>query len=422
MKDIYASLDLGNSTIKLVVGEIVGSTISVLFAKMIPTKGIRKGEITDEAAMSNAVLELVKEAENELETKISSVLLNIPTYHTRLYQNQGSCLISNSNQKITEEHIVKALNQSTRFERQEKEAVVSVIPVTYYFGNMASKEAPIGKYASSLYVDALIITTSKKMLYSYVRCVERAGLTVIDICVNAYSCAKEVFDEVYLQEGAVLIDIGYKTTGISFFEDGFLKFLTNVPMGGQYLTKKLAEAWEIPMAKAETYKIKYGTCNTLLSDEDVIHVTYKGDSVISHTQKELAQLLCQGVDEMMEAIKEQMKLINSGRRYETVIVGGGGELENIEDEASRILECPVRIYRPTTIGVRQMAYTANLGLIYYLAEQVRLTGKRQPSVVLPEMSNTMLARFKGLTKITGSTNHGEKKINKMLDVLFSEDE
>ena len=132
--------------------------------------------------------------------------------------------------------------------------------------------------------------------------------------------------------------------------------------------------------------------------------------------------MCQGVDEMMEAIKEQMKLINSGRRYETVIVGGGGELENIEDEASRILECPVRIYRPTTIGVRQMAYTANLGLIYYLAEQVRLTGKRQPSVVLPEMSNTMLASFKGLTKITGSTNHGEKKLNKMLDVLFSEDE
>ena len=422
MKDIYASLDLGNSTIKLVVGEIVNSTISVLFAKMIPSKGVKKGEIVDEGALSTAILELVREAEEELETKITSVLLNIPTYHTRLYQNQGSCLVSNTNQKIAEEHIVKALNQATRFDRSDKEAVVSVVPVTYYYGNMTSKEAPIGKYASSLYVDALIITTAKKMLYAYVRCVERAGLSVIDICVNAYSCAKEVFDEVYLREGAVLIDIGYKTTGISFFEDGYLKFLTNIPMGGQYLTKKLAEAWEIPMAKAETYKIKYGTCNTLLADEDVIHVTYKGDSVINHTQKELAQLLNQGVAEMMNAIKEQLNLINSGRRYETVIVGGGGELENIEDEASRILECPVRTYRPTTIGVRLMAYTANLGLIYYLAEQVRLTGKRQPSVVLPQVSNTMLARFKGLTKISSSSNNNDKKINKMLDVLFSEDE
>ena len=422
MRDIYASLDLGNSTIKLVVGEVVNSTISVLFSKMIPTKGIKKGEIVDEAILSKTLLELVKEAEEELEAKITSVLLNIPTYHTRLYQNQGSCLISNSNSKITEEHIVKALNQSTRFERSDKEAVISVIPVTYYYGNIASKEVPIGKYASSLYVDSLIITTAKKLLYAYVRCVERAGLSVIDICVNAYSCAKEVFDEVYLREGAVLIDIGYKTTGISFFEDGYLKFLTNIPMGGQYLTKKIADAWEIPMAKAETYKIKYGTCNTLLTDEDVIHVTYKGDNIISHTQKELAQLLCVGVEEIMDAVKNQMKLINSGRLYETVIVGGGGELENIEDVASRIIECPVRTYRPLTIGARQMAYTANLGLIYYLIEQTKLTGKRQPSIVLPELSNTMLARFKGLTKISNSGSHNEKKINKMLDVLFSEDE
>ena len=69
-----------------------------------------------------------------------------------------------------------------------------------------------------------------------------------------------------------------------------------------------------------------------------------------------------------------------------------------------------------------MAYVANLGLIYYLAEQTRLTGKRQPSVVLPELSNTMLARFKGLTKISNSGHHNEKKINKMLDVLFAEEE
>lgn len=422
MRDIYASLDLGNSTIKLVVGEFVNSKISVLFSKMVPSKGIKKGEIVDEAVLSQTILDLVKEAEEDLEAKITSVLLNIPTYHTRLYQNQGSCLVSNSNSKITEEHIVKALNQATRFERPDKEAIVSVIPVTYYYGNIASKEVPIGKYATSLYIDALIITTAKKLLYAYVRCVESAGLSVIDICVNAYSLAKEVFDEVYLQEGAVLIDIGYKTAGISFFEDGYLKFLTNVPMGGQYLTKKLAEAWEIPMAKAETYKIKYGTCNTLLSDEDVIHVTYKGDSIISHTQKELAQLLSEGVEEMMNAIKEQVKLINDGRHYDTFIVGGGGELENIEVVASRVLETRVKLYRPTTIGVRQMAYTANLGLMYYLAEQIRLTGKRKASIVLPEVSNTMLARFKGLTKVSNSTHQNDKKINKMLDVLFSEDE
>ena len=34
MKEIYASLDLGSSTIKLVVGELLNTNINVLFAKI----------------------------------------------------------------------------------------------------------------------------------------------------------------------------------------------------------------------------------------------------------------------------------------------------------------------------------------------------------------------------------------------------
>ena len=218
-----------------------------------------------------------------------------------------------------------------------------------------------------------------------------------------------------------MIDIGYKTTGISFFEDGYLKFLTNVPMGGHHLTKKVATAWEIPMAKAETYKVKYGTCNTLLSDEDVIHVTYKAKDVINRTQKDLAILLSEGVEELMKTVRDQIVMINNGRRYEVVIVGGGGELENIEDVASRILETPVRTYRPETIGARYMAYTANLGLIYYLSDRSKIFGKQAPSMTLPDVSHTMSARFKGLTK-TSSLNKHDKKISKVLDALFSEEE
>ncbi len=422
MKDIYASLDLGSSTFKLVVGELLNSNINVLFSKMVPSRGIVKGQITDEAAVSTTILQLVKEAEDDLDAKLESVILNIPTYHTRLYQNQGNCLVNAQDRKIAPQHIVKALNQATRFEKSDKEAVVSVIPVNYYYGTISTKEAPLGKMASSLYLDALIITTTKKMLYAYVRCVERAGLAVIDICVNAYSAAKEAFDQVYLQEGAILIDIGYKNTSIAFFEDGYLKFLTNVPSGGEQLTKKVADAWGIKMTRAETYKIKFGTCNTLLSDEDVIHVRYKGKDVTQYTQKDLAVLLSQGVSELMTQVKEQIMMINNGRRYEVVIVGGGGELENIEDVAGQVLECPVRTYRPTTIGARQMSYTSNLGLLYYLSDRAKLTGKPQPSMTLPETSHTMMARFKGLTKSQPASKHGDKKISRVLDVLFSEDE
>ena len=63
----------------------------------------------------------------------------------------------------------------------------------------------------------MIITTKKKLLYGYISAAEKAGVEVLDITINAYACAKEAFDAVYLQEGAILIDIGYRTSTVAFF-------------------------------------------------------------------------------------------------------------------------------------------------------------------------------------------------------------
>ena len=87
------------------------------------------------------------------------------------------------------------------------------------------KDIPIGEKSASLKVESLVITTKKKLLYSYINAVEKAGVEVLDITINAYACAKEAFDAVYLQEGAILIDIGYRSSTVAFFEDGYLKYI-----------------------------------------------------------------------------------------------------------------------------------------------------------------------------------------------------
>ena len=97
----------------------------------------------DEAALSQAIMGIVREAEAELDTKITSVLLNIPTYHTRYIKNQGSCVVSGNNSKIDESHVMKALNNATRFEKSDKEAVVSVVPVNYYTGRQVPRTHPL---------------------------------------------------------------------------------------------------------------------------------------------------------------------------------------------------------------------------------------------------------------------------------------
>ena len=421
MKDIYAVLDIGSATIKLLVGEIVNTSVVVLFAKKIISHGVRKGKIEDSLTVMSEVKQLVDEASQTLDAPIEKVALCIPSFHTSIYQSEGITKVNSPLDQITSDDVVRALKLSKRFARDDDEEIISVIPTSFQLDTKTVTEIPIGEKTKSLKVESLIITTKKNFLYSYISAVEKAGLSVIDITIDAYACAKEAFDAVYLREGAILIDVGYRTSTISFFEGGYLKYIAQAPVGGYHLTKKIATAWQIPMDKAEVYKVKYGTCNMNIGDEDIVHVTKINDVENHYTQRDLAKVLCEGVQEIMEVIKTKIEVINDGRSYETVIVGGGGELPDIDQVSSVVLGSAVRTYRPDTIGARDMSYVSCLGMMYYLKECSVILGGIEPSLILPDISNTMSIRFKGFTK----SGHGEKskgKFSHMLENFFSEEE
>lgn len=424
MKDIYAVLDIGSATVKLLVGEVVSANINVLFSKKITSHGIRKGKIENMSAVVSEIKQLLDEASHTLGATIRKVALCIPSFYAHIYQSDGITKVNSPLDQITSEDVVRALKLAKRFERGEEEEVISVIPTMFQLDTKVVKEVPLGQKSASLKAEALVITTKKKLLYSYISAVEKAGVEVLDITINAYACAKEAFDAVYLQEGAILIDIGYRTSTVAFFEGGYLKYIAQANVGGYDLTKKIATSWQIPMDKAEVYKVKYGTCDLHIGDEDIIHTTRDQNTETHYTQKDLAKVLCEGVQEIMEVIKTKIDIIDDGRTYETVIVGGGGELPEIDRIASEVLESAVRTYRPDIIGARDMSFVSCLGMMYYLNDRIKILGKMDPSLILPDISSTMSIRFKGLTKTkpVHSDNGHKGKFTKLIENFFSEED
>ena len=419
MKDIYAVLDIGSATLKFLVAEISNINVNVLFVKTIPSHGVKKGIIEDDRILTRDIRKVIDEAEAFLETKITSVALTIPTIKAKLYQSDSSISLSEAGSKITSDDIVRVLRLSSRFKRSKDEEVVSIIPVRYHSDKGATIEAPIGEVSRNLIVDSLVITTSKELLYPYITVVEKCGIEVLDITINAFACAKEAFDAVYLQEGAILIDMGYKTSTVSFYKDGYLQYLTVCQVGGYDFTRNIAQNMQISMNQAEAYKIKYGSLDITKGQNDIIHTTVIDGKKHDYTQQDLADLLNETAYEVMNKIKEKIAVIDDGGKYETLIVGGGGELEMLDTIASEVLGCPVRIYRPETIGARDMSLVAAIGMIYYLMERKQIIGEYTPSLVLPDITSTMSIRFKGLTKTAPKNQNG--KVSKLLDSFFSED-
>ena len=421
MKEIYAALDIGSATVKLLVAETVSSNINVLFSKKITSHGINNGNIKSMDLVVKDIKELLDSAQESLGAPVTSVALCIPSLYARIYQSEGITKVKSTDNIVTSDDVIRALQISKKFDRSSEEEIVSTIPIRYYLDTKVLNKSPIGMRSASLKVESLIITTKKDFFYDYIRVVEKAGVEILDVTIDSYACAKEAFDAVYLQEGAILIDLGYKNSTIVFFEDGYMKYIANARVGGYNLTKRIASSWKIVLDRAELYKVKYGTCDINTGDEDVIHVTKVKDEERRYTQKDIAHELSEGVKEIMEVINEKMDVINDGRNYETILVGGGGELPMLDVVASETLGRAVRCYRPETIGARDMAYVSCLGMIYYMNDQNEILGQSAPSIVLPDISSTMSVRFKGLTKNKVTEEKNEGKFSRFIDNLFSEE-
>ncbi len=418
MRRIYASIDIGSFSVKLLVGEIFNSSVHVLYSNAIPSHGIKKGLIVDEEAVKSDINSLINDANQLLGFMITRVLLSIPINHSRLYSSTGSVQILSDDHSICQKDIAKAIHKACQFEKKKNEAIISSIPIKYVYNDQISNQVPVGIRANKLEVDVLTIMTVKKILYPYIRVIEGCNLEIMDICIDAYCEAKEVLSDLDMQEGAVLIDIGHRSTKISFFEDDYLKYITTVPMGGFDLTKQISSSWQIPLPKAETYKIKYGSCNINLDEQDIVHSTKQDGKITHYLKKDLSMLLHDGVEEIMRSVKDKLDVLGD-KEYQIFIIGGGAELDGIDKVASDVLQTYAKVYRPQVMGARKMSYVGALGLLYYLIERSKIYGESIPSVKTNDISNTMSLRLKGLTKL--NVNQNEGRIKKIIDRFVADD-
>lgn len=72
-----------------------------------------------------------------------------------------------------------------------------------------------------------------------------------------------------------------------------------------------------------------------------------------------------------------------------------------------------------------MSFVSCLGMMYYLNDRLKIFGQIDSSLVLPDISNTMSIRFKGLTKTKTAYSSDTKKkgkLTKVIENLFSEED
>lgn len=180
-QDIYISLDIGSSSIKVLIGDITDNQLHVIGVGNVKSNGIRKGAIVDIDATVQSIKKAVDQAERMTGIKIDDVVLGIPANQTALQPVKGVVAVNSENREITDEDLERVIESAQVMSIPPERELVNLIPRQFIVDNLDEIKDPRGMIGIRLEMDATMITTSKTLVHNVLRCVERAGLKIREI-------------------------------------------------------------------------------------------------------------------------------------------------------------------------------------------------------------------------------------------------
>ncbi|MET3698072.1 cell division protein FtsA [Bacillus oleivorans] len=376
--EYYVSLDIGTSTVKVIIGEMVNDSLNIIGVGHVKSEGLRKGSIVDIDETVHSIRKAIEQAERMIGMTIRDVIVGISGNHVMLQRSHGVVAVSSDNREITNEDIARVMDAAQVVSIPPEREIINIIPNQFIVDGLDEINDPRGMIGVRLEMEGTIITGSKTLLHNLLRCVEKAGLNIVDIVLQPLAAGALALSKDEKNMGVVLVDIGGGSTSISYFENGSLAATSVLPVGGDHITKDLSIGLKTTTENAEEVKIKYGHAfYDDASEDEVFSVPIIGsDQHQQFNQLEISDIIEARLEEIFDLIQHDLRRM--GVRDVPggyVLSGGVANLPGVLELAQVVFQNRVRVAIPDYIGVREPQYTTAVGLIKYAYKSARLLGR-----------------------------------------------
>ena len=411
-KEIYAAVEIADHEIRLVVGEFFDTRFNILRVERTPVKGVENKRITDEQDVVNGIRKVVKQANEALEFTIERVLVAIPSVDVERHNRRVNVYPESGSKRIRLSHIQGGLNEAITYKPNPELELVNVGCIKYITNGITSRKMPIDESADMMIMDVDLLYANKDVVYSYARCIEKAGLEILDICLDSYAIAQEaaVFEQT-VDKYVVLIDIARQNTTLSLFTHGKLVNCEVLSDGyGKWLTS-LREDYHLKDSIG--FRLVQNTCNLLddIVKDNVIYIWSELGEQKQISEKGVQEAIMPYLKAWIEMVNEAcLPIIESGDvRY--LITGEGCEIQSLQQLLPNF-NAKATIYVPQTIGARDCSLVACLGLFYSWKEALNIRKDERISCDIYEVENAV----ESVTKKSAMDDEGgfTKKLNSIL--------
>ncbi|AGU76611.1 Cell division protein FtsA [Streptococcus intermedius] len=363
----FTGLDIGTSSIKVLVAEHVNNELNVIGVSNAKSAGVKDGIIVDIEAAASAIKSAISQAEEKAGISIKLVNVGLPANLLQIEPTQGMIPVTSETKEITDadvENVVRsALTKSMTPDRE----VITFIPEEFIVDGFQGIRDPRGMMGIRLEMRGLLYTGPRTILHNLRKTVERAGVQVENIIISPLAMTKSVLNEGEREFGATVIDMGGGQTTVASVRNQELQFTNIYQEGGEYVTKDISKVLKTSKKLAESLKFNYGEVYVPAASNETFQVEVIGEvEPVEVTERYLAEIISARVKHIFEQAKQDLE-----RRHlldlpgGIVIIGGGAILPGVVELAQEVFGVPVKLYVPNQIGIRNPAFAHVISLSEY---------------------------------------------------------
>ena len=369
---IVSGLDIGETKVVYVIGEIKPSGIEVIGKGEATHTGVRHGAIINIEQVSNSIAQAKDEAEIMSGTPSEGVWVSVSGKHIQSFDSFGMTPIRNK--EIKKEDIDRVIDVARSIAIPSDRKVLHVLPKNYKIDTQEGIIDPLGMSGVRLESCVHIITGCSATLQNTVKCVERAGLKLKGMVLQQLASSEAILSEDEKALGVGLVDIGGGTCDMIVFDNGSVDQISMIPVGGQNFVQDLSLGLKTTQLNALDLLRKCGHAleEMVNPDESVEIESIGGRQSRTVSKVEICKIVGARAEETIELVKNWIaenkleKKLGSG----IVFTGGVSQLPGFLEMSDFLLDLPVRKGVPSLVGgmldtVNTPEYSTVIGLLIY---------------------------------------------------------
>jgi cell division protein FtsA len=426
--DLVVGLDIGTTKIAAIVGrKNEHGKIEIMGIGKTESLGVNRGVVVNIEQTVASIKTAIAIAADKANVDIGEVIVGIAGQHIKSMQHRGMITRQSLDDEVSQKDVDQLIDNMHRLVMNPGEEVIHVIPQEYIIDNESGIKNPIGHAGIRLEGNFHIITGQVSAVKNIFKCVNRAGLEIVDLHLEPLASADAVLSDEEKEAGVVLVDIGGGTTDVAVFYDGIIRHTAVIPFGGNIVTDDIKEGCSIIKSQAEQLKVRFGSALAQENQEnEIISIPgLSGRAPKEVSVKLLAQIIQARMEEILEFVLFEIKSSGYERKLSAgiVVTGGGSMLKHLQQLIMLTSGMDCRIGTPNKHlssadnELKNPLYATGIGLVMKGIEKYERESKRGLNFNKPEVVDAQeTVSVKEAKKIT---NHSQKKIGSFFDTLIT---